>query len=119
MLTSRAWWFLLVVLSLLALGLFDEPPWRGGRGAHLTLILVTLTLLLWFLGEWLLFVLRVSDAVPALHVRRELHDAHGAVDTLWAGRSFQVLVQLQLRHWGSLPYLKLTDQVPFGIELGQ
>src|SRR5712692_10815704 len=100
MLTSRAWWFLVVVLSLLAVGVFDNPTWRVGGGAHWTLILVTLTLLLWFLGEWLLFALRVSLAVPALRVRRELRDSRGPVDSLWAGRSFGVLVQLQLPHWG-------------------
>jgi uncharacterized protein (DUF58 family) len=119
MLTSRAWWFLLVDLSLLVLAVFDEPPWRaGGRGAHWTLMLVALTLLLWFLGEWLLFAVRVSLVVPALRARRELTDARGPVDSFWAGRSFNVLVQLRLPHWGSLPYLKLTDHVPFGIELG-
>src|SRR5260370_19192034 len=95
MLPPRAWWFLVVVLSLLALGVFDNLPLREG-GAHWTLILVTLTLLLWFLGEWLLFALRLSLAVPALRVRRELRDAHGPVDTLWAGRSFQLLVHIQL-----------------------
>ena len=118
MLTSRAWWFLLVVLSLLALGVFDNLPLREG-GAHWTLILVTLTLLLWFLGEWLLFALRVSLAVPALRVRRELRDSRGPVDSLWAGRSFGLLVQLRLPHWGSLPHLRLADHVPLGIELGQ
>jgi uncharacterized protein (DUF58 family) len=77
-----------------------------------------LTLVLWFLSEWLLFALRVSLTVRALRSRRELRDARGPVDTLWAGRSFQVLVQLRLPHWGSLPYLKLSDHVPFGIEQG-
>src|SRR5438128_76 len=105
MLTSRGWWFLIVVLSLLALGVFDAPPSRGGHGGHSTLMALTLTLLLWFLGEWLLFALRVSLAVPALRLRREVRDTRGPVDTLWAGRSFAVLVELRLPHWGSLPYL--------------
>jgi uncharacterized protein (DUF58 family) len=117
MLTSRAWWFLLVVLCLLAIAVFDYPSQAAG-GAHWTLILVTLTLLLWFLGEWLLFTVRVSLAVPALRVRRELRDARGPVDSLWVGRSFQVFVSLRLPHWGSLPYLRLADHVPFGVELG-
>jgi uncharacterized protein (DUF58 family) len=119
MITSRGWWFLIVILSLLSVGLFDEQPWRVGRSAHGTLILFTLTLLVWFLGEWLLFVLRVRLVVPALRVRRELRDRCGPVDTLWVGRSYQVLVQLHLAHWGSLPCLKLRDYLPSVIEPGQ
>jgi uncharacterized protein (DUF58 family) len=118
MLTTRGWWFLIVALSLLAVGVFDQP-FRGGRGAHWSLILVTLTLLLWFFGEWLLFALRVCLVVPAVRLRRELHDACGPVNTLWAGRSFRVVVQLQLSHWGSLPCLRVRDRVPLGIEQSQ
>src|SRR5439155_10991129 len=118
MLTSRGWWFLIVVLSLLAVAVLDTTPGRGASGGHWILIGLTLTLLLWFLGEWLLFALRVSLAVPALRIRREVRDDRGPVDTLWAGRSFAVHVHLRLPHWGSLPYLKLTDHVPFGIEQG-
>ena len=61
------WWFLIVALSLLTVGVFDEPL-RPGRGAHWTLILLTLTLLLWFLGEWLLFAVRVCLVVPAVRL---------------------------------------------------
>jgi uncharacterized protein (DUF58 family) len=119
MLTSRGWWFLIIVLSLLAVGLFDEQPWRLDRSAHGTLIMVMLTLLLWFLGEWLLFVLRVRFVVPTLRVRREVRDRRGPVDTLWVGRSFQVIVWLEPPHWGSLPYLKLKDHLPAVTEAGE
>src|SRR5438132_4051014 len=97
MLTTRGWWFLIVVLCLLAVGIFDQP-FRTGRGAHWTLILLTLTLLLWFFSEWLLFALRVCLVVPAVRFRRDLHDSRGPVTTLWAGRSFRVIVELQLPH---------------------
>src|SRR6516164_8932058 len=107
MLTSRGWWCLIVVLSLLTLGLFDER-W--------TITLIALTLLLWFLGEWLLFALRVRLAVPALKVRRSVKDDRGPVDTLWAGHSFHVQVELRLPHWLGLPFVRFADRPPFGVE---
>src|SRR5437667_1166792 len=103
MLTSRGWWLLVVVLSLLALGLVGDSS---------TLTLLTLTLLLWFLAEWLLFALRVRIVVPALHIRRLVADERGAVDTLWAGHTFQVRVEIELRHWLGLPFVRITDRVP-------
>src|SRR5438477_10004170 len=92
MLTSRAWWFLIIVASLFTLGAFDEQPGHGGRGTHWTLVLVSLTLLLWFLSEWLLFAVRVRLVLPGLRARREVHDGRGPVDTLCAGRCFRVRV---------------------------
>ena len=73
MITARGWWFLVVVLSILTLGAF------GGR---LMLTLVALTLLLWFLGEWLLFFVRVHWTLPAIRVHRDLSDDRGPVTTL-------------------------------------
>ncbi len=107
MITSRGWWFLLIDFSLLALGVF------GGRW---TLGLMGLTLLLWFIADWFLFVLRLRLAVPALRLSRVLRDERGAVDTLWAGRGFQVHLKVQLSHWLSLPYVKVAEYVPFGVE---
>ena len=82
MITSRGWWFLVLIFSMLMLGAFDERGW--------TLTLLALTLVLWFMAEWFLFTLRIRLAVPALHCRREVSDERGPVDTLWAGRAFQV-----------------------------
>ena len=59
MLTSRGWWLLLIVLSLLFLGL--------GMGRS-PLVLLSLTLLVWILVSWLIFVLqvrRVEGALPS------------------------------------------------------
>jgi uncharacterized protein (DUF58 family) len=110
MITSRGWWFLLIVLCLVTLGLF---------GDHWTVALLGLTLLLWFLGEWFMFALRMRLVVPTLVPRRTLHDDRGPVDTLWAGHSFQVRVETQTPHWLGLPYAKIADRVPFGVERGQ
>jgi uncharacterized protein (DUF58 family) len=106
MLTARGWWFLIIVFILLALGAFDE---HSG-----TLALVALTLLLWFLGEWFLFALRVRLAVPGLVCRRALYDERGSAGTLWAGRAFQVHTELRLAHRLRLPYLCVQERIPSG-----
>jgi uncharacterized protein (DUF58 family) len=108
MLTTRGWWFLVLVLSLLALGVLDDRR---------TLTLLALTLFLWFVAEWFLFVLRVRLAVPTLRVRREVQDDRGEVENLWAGHIFQIKAELTLSHWLTLPYMVVTDLVPFGADL--
>jgi uncharacterized protein (DUF58 family) len=110
MITARGWWLLVVIFSFLALGVL------GGR---LALSLLALTLLLWFLGEWLLFALRLHLAVPALKLRRLIRDERGTVDTLWAGRTFYVRVELRLAHWLGIPFVKVTDFLPFGARPGK
>ncbi len=107
MITARGWWFLVTVLSLLSVGLFDDR-WP--------LALIGLTLSAWFLGEWLLFTLRARFAVPALSLARELRDERGPVDTLWAGRVFDVAVDLMSHHPLGLPHVKLADFVPLSVE---
>jgi uncharacterized protein (DUF58 family) len=107
MLTSRGWWFLVVVLLLLVLGLL---------GQQAALPLMGLTLLLWFLGEWLLFAVRSRLVAQRLVVEREVRDERGPVETLWAGRSFEVRVRLRLDHPLTLPHVAVADWVPFGLE---
>lgn len=58
MLTSRGCWFLLSVLVILALGLLRPS---------LLLTLLGLTLLLWFAGQWLWFLVR-QPSVPSICV---------------------------------------------------
>jgi uncharacterized protein (DUF58 family) len=106
MLTTRGWRFLVTVLFLL-----------GGMilSGVTTLIFLFLTLLLWFVTEWLLFALRVRVAVRGLRVRREVHDERGPVTNLWAGRSFEVRVVLERTGAPSLPYVWVRDRVPFAV----
>ena len=49
MLTPRAWWFVVLVSSVLAVALFCS---------HLPFLVFGLMLLSWFLVEWLLFAVR-------------------------------------------------------------
>jgi uncharacterized protein (DUF58 family) len=104
MLTSRAWWFLLTVFVVLLGGiLFQFVP----------VTLLGLTLFLWFCWEWLAFAVRSRTVLRRLRVEREVADERGPVATLWAGRTFRVRVRLV--GYG-LPFLAVTDLVPFGVE---
>jgi uncharacterized protein (DUF58 family) len=107
MLTTRGWWCLVIILAVLTLGVLDSR-W--------TLTMVALTLLLWFLAQWLVFALRVRFALPALAAHRRVSDDRGPVETLWAGRVFRVHVEVQHGNGLALPYLRWTDVVPFGVE---
>ena len=108
MLTSRAWWFLTLVLVVLVLGVLVSLP---------LLALVALGALLWLTWEGLLFTFRVRWVVRNLTMRRQVFDDRGPVTTLWAGRTFQVRVSLRLRGMHDLPYLAFEEPLPFGLEL--
>jgi uncharacterized protein (DUF58 family) len=107
MLTARGWSFLLVVLLMLAGGLF-------ARVAALTIL--SLTLVVWFVGEFVVFASRAQSLHRRLRVTREVRDDRGAVTTLWAGREFEVRVRLGSDGWLSLPYVSAADRVPFGVD---
>ncbi len=108
MITSRGWWFLIVTVTVLALGVL------GGRFA---LTLVGLALFFWFLAEWFVFAWRAQIVLRDASVTREVWDERGPVDTLWAGRAFQVRAVLRLRGRFRLPYVRYHDRVPFGAEM--
>jgi uncharacterized protein (DUF58 family) len=111
MLTARGWWFLLAVLVLQAFAGLVPP--RG----QTSLSLLAMTLLLWFAWEWLKFAVRARAVVRDLYVERHLGDERGPVETLWAGRAFEVRIYLRLRGLLSLPYVIISDRIPFGAEL--
>jgi uncharacterized protein (DUF58 family) len=110
MLTSRGWWFLLFVLTLLAAGgvLALMPMPRDG------LLLLGLVLALWFGWEWGNFAVQARLAVRNLELIRELRDDRGPVTTLWAGQAFAVRGRIRLG--GSLPitHALVTDRPPAG-----
>jgi uncharacterized protein (DUF58 family) len=108
MLTTRGWWFLIGSLLVLALGVFAEIAPLAPAG---------LALVLWFAGVGLLFYVRARFAVRRLRVRRVVADDRGPVDTLWAGRSFDVHTQLRLIGPLSLPHVAVADRVPFAAVL--
>jgi uncharacterized protein (DUF58 family) len=107
MLTARGYWFLIIFLVLPVLGVGLNNTTLGVLG---------LTLLLWFLWEWLLFTLRVHGQVHRLRAVRQVRDERGPIESLWAGQTFEVKIQLQLPDALPLPYVKMTDWVPFGVD---
>jgi uncharacterized protein (DUF58 family) len=113
MLTPRAWWFLLFCVLLLG---FAALPRLLGNPPMAELALLGLTLLSWFVGEWFLFRWRSQFLVRRLVVRREIRNDRGPVDTLWAGRTFQVHVRLQVDSLLGLPHVAVAEWVPFGLE---
>ncbi len=109
MLTARGWWLVLMALGLTALG--------GVQAVHgHSLALIGLTLLLWAIGQWLMFAARTHRLTSYLILERELRDERGPVETLWSHRSFEVRLRIRLRGWLSLPYVVLTDRLPATID---
>jgi uncharacterized protein (DUF58 family) len=106
MLTSRACWLLVTLLLILSLGLLRPS---------LPLTLVGLTLLLWFAGQWLLFLLRLPG-VRQLRLEREVRDDRSSVATLWAGQAFEVRVRLINEGWLPSPHVAAEDHLPFAVE---
>jgi len=103
MLTSRGWWLLLTVLSLLFLGL------GVGRAP---LVLISLTLLGWVLGSWLIFAVQCRWVEGKLRVEREVRNDRGPVRSLWAGQKFEIVARLVCDSGVSLPWVWIADRVP-------
>jgi len=108
MLTLRGWLLFLVITITLTLSVLLEA---------VTLVLVCLTLLTWFLGAWLLFAVRLRLLTGRLRVVRELWDERGPVASLWAQGTFSVRVRLDNHCRLAAPYVRVSDRVPFGVQL--
>lgn len=108
MLTSRGWLFLVFTAALLAWAVL----------VHLAaLAILALALILWFAWEWLLFAVRSRIVARQVELIRQVSDERGPVDSLWAGRTFTVDVELRLDERLGLSYVAVVDRVPFGAEL--
>ncbi len=105
MLTSRALFFLTLAIGLLALGLCF----------HLhAVLLIGLTLIIWFLLQWVLFTIRSNVVCRKLAVDRQVRDEGGPVETLWPGKTFEVHVAVRSQSMISSPGAAITDWVPLG-----
>jgi hypothetical protein len=124
MLTSRGWWFLIACLVLLFAGLLAPMGARNGWllvprsfQTQQSIGLVGLTVSLWFGGQWLSYCLRTGRLRRHLLVRLDVFDDRGLVDTLWAGRTFTVRLEITLDQRLSLPHVAVEERVPYGAEL--
>ena len=107
MLTARAWWLLFVDVLLVLFGIWT---------LHTPLVIVGLTVLLWFAWEWVAFAVRLHVVAPKLYVERTITDERGPVTTLWAGRVFRVQTMLRLPRGLRLPFVLAVDPLPFAAE---
>src|SRR5262249_10793611 len=76
------------------------------------LAVLALALLLWFAWEWLLFAVRARIIARQVELRRFANDERGPVDSLWAGRTFAVHVELRLSEWLGLAYVAAGGSGP-------
>lgn len=81
-----------------------------------SLFIVTLALLIWFIGQWTVFLIQARMTSRQLVVRRLVSDNRGPVSALWAGRAFSVETNVMLRH-GRLTLVRLDDRMPVGAEV--
>jgi uncharacterized protein (DUF58 family) len=122
MLTPRGWLFLIFSALLLAFAMLDwfVLPIVGVTWPdypNTTLELLGLTLTGWFCWEWLVFAFRARLIVRSLQVERALGDKQGRTETLWAHRGVEVRLNLLLPSGLRLPYVRISEQLPFGAEL--
>jgi uncharacterized protein (DUF58 family) len=107
MLTTRGFWMLIFAFILVGTGLVAQIATLGLIGG---------TILLWLLWEWLVFTVRLRGLVRSLRVSREVRDERGAVESLWAGQTFEIKTQLWLHSAIPLPYVKVTERLPIGVD---
>jgi len=103
MLTSRGFWFFLTTFVILAAAIL--------YGAH-QLMLICLTLQLWFLSQWFLFQLRIRLTLRKLKLTRTLTTARGDVESIWTGQKAEVSLKVSSTGFLALPYVVVSERVP-------
>ncbi len=125
MITSRGWWLVMaaVIFLVLGLGLASGVGDLFGLGIRpgvssvrpiASLVLIGLTILVWFLGSLFVFLARLRFLHGQLSLVRQLFDEQGSVSSLWAGHSYRVRVQLWSGSLFATPYLRVADRIPYG-----
>ncbi|MGE3805597.1 MAG: DUF58 domain-containing protein [Gemmataceae bacterium] len=118
MLTPRGFSLLVLLLLMTGWSFFDRYLLTiaglrvRGQHTNVSLLLLSLTIGLWFAWEWLLFAIRVRLTLRRLSIDRELRDERGPLDTLWAKQSFRVQVRLKVPGGLALPYVHLEERIP-------
>jgi uncharacterized protein (DUF58 family) len=107
-LTSRAWWLIIVSVLMLVMGILAGQP---------VVSLLGLAIVCWLTFEGILFSFRVKCVFRQLKLRRVVRDDRGVVTSLWAGRTFEVRLTLRVDGPLALPYVAFEEPTPFGLEV--
>jgi uncharacterized protein (DUF58 family) len=112
LLTTRGRWFLIVAglmlfWSIVAIG--DFVPF---------VLMLGITAMLWFCGEWMLFALRTRYASNQITLERTLIQNERPQPNLWANvrATVRLTVTMQPDGW-RLPFVQLADNVPVGLHI--
>ncbi|HEV3143876.1 MAG TPA: DUF58 domain-containing protein [Gemmataceae bacterium] len=119
MLTSRGWWLFVVALFFAGIGTIWSLTPVGSQPRGATLAIIGLTLVLAIAAEWIRFLVCLRLGRPHIRVEREVRDERGPVVTLWAGRSFEVIVRVSCASRVPVPFVLIDDRFPFGVELSE
>jgi len=106
--TGLARWLALPAIAGLYLGVL-----RGQMG----LALLSLTVLVWLLAEWVLFTWRVWVELPHLQFERTVNERAESNGLLWAGRLVRVSVRVTSTRGSIGPILLIRDVVPENMDV--
>ncbi len=106
--TGFARWLALPAIAGLYLGILREQT---------ALALLSLSVIVWLLVEWLLFTWRVWIEVPQLKFERSVNGRAEPSGILWAGRSVEVEVRLTSSPVGIGSIVRIRDVVPENMEV--
>jgi uncharacterized protein (DUF58 family) len=111
MLTSRGWWFLMIVMFVLVLGAFAVPNYTAVPA------ILAVTLFAWFVYEWVQFHVRSNAAVSRLKIRRWVLQGGRSTPMLWAGIPFEVRVRVKHDGIVTVGYAVIEDRLPAGADV--
>ncbi|MEJ7590847.1 MAG: DUF58 domain-containing protein [Planctomycetaceae bacterium] len=106
--TGLARWLALPAIAGLYLGILREQT---------GLALLSLSVLVWLLAEWLLFTWRVWLELPQLKFERSVNGRTEPSGILWAGRSVAVEVRLSSSLVGIGSIVRIRDILPENMEV--
>lgn len=109
MLTARGWWLLFWPGAMAAVAL----PWLSYYSP--TLAVLALSVLSWFLAEWVWFLIRSRAADGHITVERRVMQGDRELPNLWAGLDGVIRVRVRLNSRFRLPVVVLADKLPVGL----
>jgi len=107
-LTGRGFWFLLWSSEVALLGVLVIARYAP------TVPIFALTLVSWFVAEWIWFQIRTSSAQGRIAIERHILQGERELPTLWAGVDCTVRITIRLKGGPSLPFVSLADKLPVG-----